>query len=102
MLSALWEFLERFVFDPSVIDLVMWFPHLSWTELAISSATVFTWKYVSDRIERLIMYQIRLLLALGLMKLAVLVGPRARVLSIDVEPDTDAARSPTRLAEGGP
>jgi len=75
MLSAISELLERFVFDPSVIDLVIWFPHMSWGEFAISAVTVFSWKYVSDRIERFVMRRVRLVIALGLMKLAILVRP---------------------------
>lgn len=75
MVVTVWEFLERFVFDPSLVDLVMWFPHLSWSEFAVSTATVLTWKYVSDRIERFIMYRMRMLAATLLLKLALVVRP---------------------------
>lgn len=75
MLVTVWEFLERFVFDPSLVDLVVWFPHLTWREFAVSAGTVFAWKYVSDRIERFIMYRVRMLAAALLMKLALIVKP---------------------------
>ena len=47
MIAALMELVERFVFDPSVIDLVVWFPHLSWNEFLLSVVTVAAWRFTA-------------------------------------------------------
>lgn len=75
MLNAVKEVFERFVFDPSVIDLVLWYPHLSWGELAVSTATVIGWRILSDRLERFMSFHIRRVCARGLVRLAAIVEP---------------------------
>lgn len=76
MLHTLSELAEGYIFDPSLIDLVVWFPHLSWPEFAASLATVLGWRWVADRIERACMRQIRRLAAALLLRLALLIRPR--------------------------
>jgi hypothetical protein len=76
MIPALQDLLERFVFDPSVIDLVVWYPHLTWGEFLVSTLTVLVWRFVTERIERLLAYHARRVLAWLLFRLAVAVKPR--------------------------
>jgi hypothetical protein len=75
MLTTLRDILERFVFDPSLIDLVVWFPYLSWHDFAVSVATVVAWRMVSERMERYASYYLRRACADGLLRLALLVRP---------------------------
>lgn len=89
MLSAMKEVFERFVFDPSLVDLVVWFPYLSWHDFAVSLATVLAWRIVSDRMERFASFHIRRVCAHGLLRLALAVRPDGAPV---------ARRSPTRNA----
>lgn len=75
MLSGVREIFERFVFDPSLIDLVVWFPYLSWHDFIASALTVVAYKVVSDRMERYVSFYIRRAAANGLLRLALLVRP---------------------------
>lgn len=84
MLTAVREVFERFVFDPSVIDLVVWFPYLSWHDFAVSLATVIAWRLVSDRMERFVSYYVRRAFAKGLFRLAHLVSPEPLLLPAPV------------------
>ena len=40
-------------FDPSIIDLVLWFPHLSWRDFIVSAIAVLTWNWLCDGLWRL-------------------------------------------------
>jgi hypothetical protein len=75
MISTLREVFEGFVFDPSLIDLVVWYPYLSWQELFTWAATVLVWRFVFERFERFAAYHSRRVLSWGLFRLAVLVKP---------------------------
>jgi hypothetical protein len=75
MIETVQEIFERFVFDPSLIDLVVWYPYLDWSELMTATATVLAWKFVMDRIERMVAYRVRRLVALGLLRLAFVIRP---------------------------
>lgn len=75
MLGGLKEIIERFVFDPSLVDLVLWFPHLSWEDFFVSALVVCSWKLVTDRMEKLVGNHIRRALARGLFAMALLVRP---------------------------
>lgn len=77
MLRALREMIEGYVFDPSFVDVVLWFPHLSWIEFGASLSAVLCWRWVSDRIEQAVMQRIRRGAAFMLMRLALLLRPRA-------------------------
>lgn len=59
MLGALKELAEGYLFDPSFVDIVVWFPHLSWGEFAVSVVTVAGWRWLTDRIEKAIMTRLR-------------------------------------------
>ena len=76
MISALRDLAEGYIFDPSFIDLVVWFPHLSWAEFMASLATVIGWRWVSDRIERACTLRLRRVIAAGLLKAALWIRPR--------------------------
>lgn len=75
MLSGVREIFERFVFDPSLVDLVVWFPYLSWHDFIASALTVVAYKMVSDRMERYVSFYLRRACAHGLLRLALLVRP---------------------------
>ena len=51
MIGSVEALFEQFVFDPSIIDLVVWFPHLSWGDFGVACAIVVTWRVVTNRIE---------------------------------------------------
>lgn len=42
--------LEYVLFNPGVIDLVVWFPKLEWDEFAVAAAAVLTWSWLSERL----------------------------------------------------
>ncbi len=50
---------EDYVFDPSIIDLVLWFPHLSWSQFFAATISVLTWSWISDRLWRAAMKAVR-------------------------------------------
>ena len=50
---------EDYVFDPSIIDLVLWFPHLSWAQFIAATVSVLTWSWISERLWRLVIKAIR-------------------------------------------
>ncbi len=77
MLRALRETVEGYVFDPSFVDVVLWFPHLSWFEFGTSLSAVLCWRWVSDRIEQAAARRVRRAAARLLMRLALLLRPRA-------------------------
>lgn len=81
MLSAIKEIFEKFVFDPSLIDLVLWFPHLSWSDFAMSTATVVAWRFLSEKVESYMSFHIRRVCATGLYRLAAIVEPNATVVT---------------------
>lgn len=76
MLRELRELAEGYVFDPSLIDLVVWFPHLTWIEFASSLAVVVSWRIVMDRIERFFSRAARRVTARLLLRLALYIRPR--------------------------
>jgi hypothetical protein len=75
MTQSLWDIIERFVFDPSFVDLVVWFPHLSWHEFAASTATVVVYKFISQQIEKIATFHARRLVSWWLLRLALMVRP---------------------------
>jgi hypothetical protein len=77
MLKALRELAEGYIFDPSLIDLVVWFPHLSWSELAAATAVVLAWRWVADRIEQAAVRRTRRLLSALLLRAAIALRPRS-------------------------
>lgn len=97
MLNAVKEVFERFVFDPSLIDLVLWFPHLSWHDLAVSTATVIGWRILSERLERFMSFHIRCLCARGLVRLAAVVEPAGAISSKVRPPRQGGPRSIARF-----
>lgn len=50
--------LEDIVFDASMIDLVLWFPHLGWIEFAGCVLAVCVWNFIADRIVNAIKWAI--------------------------------------------
>ena len=75
MIDTLRELFEQFVFDPSVIDLVVWYPYLTWNELLMSTVMVLAWRLIADRIERFVTYHVRRMAASLLLRLALVIRP---------------------------
>lgn len=76
MIKALREALEAYVFDPGIVDLVLWFPHLGWIDFSASLAAVLCWRWLSDRIEQAAARQLRQGLSRLLIRLAILLRPK--------------------------
>ena len=76
MIKALREALEGYVFDPSIVDVVLWFPHLGWADFSVSLAVVLCWRWVSDRIEQAAARNLRHALSRLLVRLAMLLRPK--------------------------
>lgn len=76
MIKALREALEGYVFDPSIVDLVLWFPHLGWADFGASLAAVLCWRWISDRIEQAASRHLRHALSRLLIRLAILLRPK--------------------------
>lgn len=76
MLDTLRELTEGFLFDPSVVDLVMWFPHLTWGEFGASLATVLGWRWLTDRIEKALVTRLRRVASDVLFRVALVIRPR--------------------------
>jgi hypothetical protein len=77
MIATLQEIFDRFVFDPSLIDLIVWYNYLTWNEFLVSAATVLAWRFVWGCFERFVAFHTRRLAARGLLHLALAVRPRA-------------------------
>ncbi len=43
---------EEYVYDPSIIELVLWFPHLSWGQFATATLAILSWNWISERLWR--------------------------------------------------
>ncbi|MDX2258135.1 MAG: hypothetical protein NW205_04390 [Hyphomicrobiaceae bacterium] len=39
-----------YLWDYSVVDLVLWYPHLTWTEFLAAATCVLAWNFLSDRL----------------------------------------------------
>lgn len=76
MIKAVRELIESYLFDPSLLDLVLWFPDLSWGEFAGSLLAVLAWRWISDRLERAAMNRLRPLAATVLARVGAIVQAR--------------------------
>lgn len=75
MIDTLTEWAERYAYDPSVMDLVLWYPHLSWGEFAASLAAVALWRTLTDHVERALVLRLRCAVAWLLMRAADAIRP---------------------------
>jgi hypothetical protein len=101
MLTSVREVFERFVFDPSFVDLVLWYPHLGWSDFAVSTATVIGWRLASERMERFMTFHIRRVCAHGLVRLATYVLPDgAEPYNRAAAPKLSAVKVSRRFAAG--
>lgn len=76
MLSVLEDIAERVLFDPGFIDLVVWFPHLTWSEFAASLAVVSGWRWFKESIERAASKRLRRAAARLLVRVALRIRPQ--------------------------
>jgi len=72
---SLRDLVGQFAFDFSVIDLVLWFPRMSWSEFAGSTAAVLSWCWLSNQLENSLNRRFRRLAAWLLLRLALLLRP---------------------------
>ena len=75
MISGWLDLIEDVNFDPSVIDLAVWYPTLTWNQLLFWIAAMIAWRLVLEPLERYVTYHTRLSLARGLVRLAGFVRP---------------------------
>ena len=68
---------QKLVLDMDLVDLVLWFPNLSWQEFGSSLAAVVGWKLVADQIEEIATDRLRTWVADSLVRLASVVRPGA-------------------------
>ncbi len=61
--------------DPGVIDLVVWFPHLTWQQFLCACVAVLTWSWISEQLRRLAVYWLRRHLSALLFKVAEIIAP---------------------------
>jgi len=52
MKSLLLGLIEDYVFDPGIVDLVLWFPHLDPRDFVVASLAVLGWNWLSERLWR--------------------------------------------------
>lgn len=48
------ELFDAAWFDPSIIDLVMWFPEMSWPQFLCTAIAVMTWSWVSEFLRKMV------------------------------------------------
>ena len=68
--AVLGTLLQRFVFDFDLLELVLWFPKLTWAEFAATAAVVTIWKLTCDALDRFSGAFVRSVVADGLIRLA--------------------------------
>jgi hypothetical protein len=69
------DFLLDLVLDPTLLDLVLAMPELSWREIATTAATLVVWDVVSKPLIACFWRHTRRPLSLGLFRLAVALKP---------------------------
>jgi hypothetical protein len=69
------DFIEGFDMDPSVMDLVISYPHMSSQQLLMWVASLIAWRLVFSRLEDVVAFHMRRAMAWGLFRLAVAVKP---------------------------
>lgn len=52
MKTIIMGLLEDYIFDPSIVDLVLWFPHLDVAEFICATLAVLSWSWLSERLWR--------------------------------------------------
>jgi hypothetical protein len=67
--------LQRTLFDFDFLELVLWFPKLTWAEFATTAAVVAGWKALCDALDRVSGTFIRAMIADVLVRLAGWVRP---------------------------
>lgn len=69
------DLIEGFDLDPSVLDLVVSYPHMSSQQLLMWVASLIAWRLVFSRLERIAAFYMRRGAAWGLFRLAVAIKP---------------------------
>jgi hypothetical protein len=69
------EFLYDLVLDPTLLDLVLAMPDLSWREIATTTATLMIWDVISKPLIALFWRHSRRGLSWGLFRLAIVCRP---------------------------
>ncbi|MDQ8697171.1 hypothetical protein [Hyphomicrobium sp. LHD-15] len=69
------EYLYDLILDPTLLDLVLAMPDLTWREIATTAATLMIWDVISKPLASLAWRHARRPLSWGLFKLAVALRP---------------------------
>ncbi len=69
------DLIEGVDLDPSLVDLALWAPGLSWKQLLAWFGAMIVWRLVFEPLERLVTFHTRRSLSRGFFRLAVLVRP---------------------------
>ncbi len=77
---------EGISLDPGVIDLVVWFPNLTWSQFIYATVAVLTWSWLSDQLRRLVCRLVRRHLSRTLFRLALIVAPTPKQQNDDRHP----------------
>jgi hypothetical protein len=75
MSSAISDFLFDLILDPTLLDLVLSLPDLTWRELGTALATLIAWDVVSKPIIAFVWRHSRRGLSWGLLRLALAIRP---------------------------
>jgi hypothetical protein len=67
--------LQKLILEMDLVDLVLWFPNLSWQEFTTSLAAILGCRLITDQIEAIAMNRLRGWLADSLIRLAGVVRP---------------------------
>ncbi|MDX2289688.1 MAG: hypothetical protein NW217_12805 [Hyphomicrobiaceae bacterium] len=81
MRSVVQTLIEDHLLNPGIIDLVFWFPHLTWGELGVAALSVLGWGFVCERIWRAVRALLLRLAARAFGTRLRLVGTVLRVLA---------------------
>jgi hypothetical protein len=69
------DLIEGVDLDPSFVDLALWYPALTWQQVAVWFGAMIVWRLVFEPLERLVAFHTRRSLSRGFFRLAVLVKP---------------------------
>jgi len=89
MASSTQDFLFDLILDPTLLDLVLAMPDLTWREIATTAATLMLWDVLSKPLIAFFWRHSRRGVSWGLFKLAVVIDPT--VVANSARPNATAA-----------
>ncbi len=74
------DLIEGVDLDPSLVDLALWAPSLSWKQLMVWFGAMIVWRLVVEPLERVATFHARRSLSRGFFRLAVYVKPKSVIV----------------------